>query len=63
MLICEILVNVNQPYDILANIQTMSSALTGSELNELTSLEYVRKCRVVVQNINNMIASCRLGKA
>ena len=32
-------------------------------MNELPSLDYVRKCCVVVHNLNDMIAACRLGKA
>ena len=41
MLICDILMNGNPPSDIPDNIQTMSAALTGIEVNELPSLEYV----------------------
>ena len=63
MLICEILVNRNPPSAIPANIQTMSYAITVSEVNELPSFDYVRKCCVVVHNISNMLAACRLGKA
>ena len=44
MLICDILMNGSPPSDIPDNIQTMSDALTGIEVNELPSLEYVRKC-------------------
>ena len=62
MLICELLVNGITPSFIPANIQTMPAALTGSEVNELPSLYYVRKCRVVVQNLNNMLAACNLRK-
>ena len=63
MRICEILVNENPPSAIPGNIQTVSAALTGSEVNELTPLDYVRKCRVDLQNRNYMLATCRLGKA
>ena len=63
MLIFEILVNGTPPYTITENIQTMSAATTGSEVNELTSLDYVRKCRVLVQNLNDVLPACRLGKA
>ena len=41
----------------------MSAALTRSEVNEIPSLDYVRKCHVFVQNINDMLAACRPGKA
>ena len=62
MLICELLVNVTPPFVIPANIQTMSAALNGSEVNEIPSLDYVCKCRVVVKNLNDMLATCRPGK-
>ena len=55
--------NVTSPSAILANIQTMSAALTGSEVNELPSLEYLRKFRVFGQILNDMLDACRLGKA
>ena len=41
----------------------MSAAITGSKVNELPSLDYVHKCRVVVKNLNGMLAACRLVKA
>ena len=41
----------------------MPADITGSEVNDLTSLDYVHKCRVVVQNLNDMLADCILGKA
>ena len=62
MLIRELLVCVTPPSAIPDNIQKMADALTGSEVSELISLDYVCKCRVVVQNINYM-AACRLGKS
>mgnify|MGYP007086410298 CR=1 FL=1 len=57
LLICELLVNGTPPSAVPANIQTMSAALLGSEVGELPSVDYVRKCRVVVQNINEMLAA------
>ena len=62
MIICELLVNGNPPSAIPVNIQTIYSALNRSELNELPSLDYVRKCFVVVQKINKIRATCRLEK-
>ena len=44
MLICEILVNGTPHSVIPAKIQTMSAGITGIEVNELPSLEYVREC-------------------
>ena len=62
MLICELLLNGTPPSDITANTKTMSAALNGSEVNEIPSLDYVCKCRVVVKNLNDMLATCRPGK-
>ena len=63
MLICKVLLNWTPPSTIPDNIQTMSAAFTGSEVNEITLLDYVRKCCVFVQNLNSMLAACNLGKA
>ena len=63
MIICELLVKGTTPSAITANTQKIYAALTGSELDELPSLEYVRTCRVVVQILNDMIDACRLEKA
>ena len=63
MLMCELLVNATPTSAIPANIQKMSATLSGCEVNELPSLDYVRKCCVVVQYLNNMLAACRLGKS
>ena len=60
MLICELLVNGTPPYSIPTNIQTMSANITGSEVNDLPSLDYVHKCRVVMQNINDKLSACSL---
>ena len=63
MIIGEILVNGDPTSAIPSNIQKSSNALTGSEVNEIPSLEYVRKYRVVAQNLNEMLATCKLVKA
>ena len=63
MLIFELLVNSTPTSDITSNVQAMSAALSGYEVNELPALDYVRKCCVVVQYLNDMLAACRLGKA
>ena len=63
MLICEPLVNVTTTYAIPDNIQKTSNTLTGSEADEITSLDYVRKCRVFMQSLNGMLAAYILGKA
>ena len=61
LLICELLVNGTLPYDVTANIQTMSAKMTGRELNELPCINFVRKCCVVVHNLNSNLAALRLG--
>ena len=63
MLICELLMNRTTPSSIPDNIQKMYASLTGSEVNEIPSLDYVRKCCVVAQYLNNMLAACTLGKS
>ena len=60
MLICKLLLNENPSSYITYNIQTIYAALARSEVNYLTLLDYVRNCRVVVQNLNGMLAACRL---
>ena len=61
MLICELVDNGNPPSTIPDNIQTMYAALTAIEVNDITSLDYVRKCCVFVQNINDMLATSWCG--
>ena len=61
LLIYELLVNGTPPYDVAANIQTMSDIITGREVNELTCTNFVRQCRIVVQNLNPTLAALRLG--
>ena len=63
VLIYDLLVNGTPPSAIPSNIQEMYNDITVSEVNELPSLDYVWKCRVVVQSLNDMLASCRLVKA
>ena len=55
--------NGTPPSSVLANIQTMSAAMTGQEVTELPCINFVRKCRVVVQNMNLTLAALRLGEA
>ena len=63
LLICELLVNGTPPYAVPANIQTMSAAITRKEVTELHCINFVRKCCVVVQNLNSTLAALRLGEA
>ena len=63
LLICELLVGGTPPSAIPANIQTMSAAFTGAEATELPSINFVRQCRTVLQNINETLSALRLGQA
>ena len=63
MLICELLVNGNPPSAFPDKIQTSYAAITGSEVYELPSLDFVRQWRVVVNDLKDIIAACRLVKA
>lgn len=63
LLICELLVNGTPPSAVPPNIQTMSAAFNGCEASELPTVDYVRKCRTVVENLNLMLGAHRLGSA
>ena len=63
LLICELLLNGTPPSAVPANIQTMSSAMTGQEVTEMPCINFVRQCRVVVQNLNSTLAALWLGEA
>ena len=63
MLTCDLLVNGTPPSAVPGNTQTMSAALLGSEVSEMPSVNYVCKFCVVTQNLNEMLAAFRLGKA
>ena len=63
LLICEMLVNGTNPSAVPANIQTSCAAFTGVEAKELPSVNFVRECRVVLQNLNETLSAFRLGNA
>ena len=63
LLICELLVNGTRPSAVPANIQTASAAFTGAEASELPSVNFVRQCRTVLQNLNETLAALQLGNA
>lgn len=63
LLICELLVNGTPPSAVPANIQTTCAAFTGVEANELPTENFVRECRVVLQNVNETLSAFRLGNA
>ena len=52
LLICNLLVNGTPPSAVPDNIQMMSAAMTGQEVTELPCINFVRQCRVVVQDLN-----------
>ena len=55
--------NGTPPSSVPANIQTMSAAMTGQEVTELPCINFLRQCRVVVQNLNANFAALQLGEA
>ena len=62
LLICELLVNGTPPSAVPKNIRTFSSTIIGNAPGLFPSVCFVRKCRVVVQNLNEMLAAFRLSK-
>ena len=62
LLICELLVNGTPPSAVPKNIRTFSSTITGDAPSQSPSVSFVRQCRVVVQNLNEMLAAYRFSK-
>ena len=63
LLICELLTVGNPPSAIPGTIQITHDAFRGCELKELPLVDFVRKCRSVLENLNLMLAAKRLGEA
>ena len=63
LLICELLVNGAKPTSVRGIMQTTSSYFTGVEESELPSVNFIRQCRTVLQNLNETLAALRLGRA
>ena len=63
LLICEMIVNVTHPTAVLANIQSSCALFMGVEATELPCANFVRQCRVVLQNLNETLSTFRLGNA
>ena len=63
ILICELLTIGNPPSAIPGTIQATSAAFAGCEATELPTVTFIRKCRVVLENLNLMLAGKRLGEA
>ena len=63
LLICEILVNGKPSSAVPANIQTVSVEFTGTAACEIPSVEFVSKCQVVLQIVNETLSAFILGNA
>ena len=63
LLICEMLVNGTPPTAVPANLQSTQAAFVGIEAKELPSVNFVRQCRTVLQNLNETLSALRLGRA
>ena len=63
MLICEPLANGTPPSAVPVNIQTPCAVFTGVEVKEIPTENFVRECRVVLQNVNETLFAFRLGNA
>ena len=59
LLIFHLLVNGTPPSVVPANIQTVSVALTGTADCELPSVDFVRKCQLVLQTVNETLSYFR----
>ena len=62
LLICELLV-AGAPPSSVPDIIASNAAYYGAEVHDKVSVRYVQQCRVVVQNLNELLAAYRLGKA
>jgi len=61
LLICELLMNGTAPRAVPANIRSVTETVTGQRVDQNPSVNFVRQCRVVVQNLNKMLAAYCLG--
>ena len=57
------LVNGTNPSSVPDNIQTSCAVFTGVEADELPLVNFVRECRIVLQNLNETLSELRLGSA
>jgi hypothetical protein len=63
LLICELLVNGTPPTAVQNNMKSFSARLHGQEDSQMPSVNFIRQCRVVLQNLNEMLAAYRFGLA
>ena len=57
LLICEMLVNATHPIAVSSNIQSSCALFAIVEADELPCVNFVRQCRVVLQNINETLSA------
>ena len=62
-LICELLVNGTPPSVIPANVRTLYNILCGETSKDLSSVSFVRNCRVVVKIIGKTVTVLKLARA
>ena len=55
--------NGTHPTAVPVNIQSSCALLTGVESTELPCVNFLRQCRVVPQNLNEIMYAFRLGNA
>ena len=61
LMICELLVNGTPPSAVPSNLQTFAGH-GGAEMDgPPPGIDFVRKCRVIVQNLNEMLAAFELS--
>ena len=61
LLICELLVNGTPPSAVPSNLQTFAGHCGAEMDGPPPSIDFVRKCRVIVQNLNEMLAGFELS--
>ena len=62
-MIIEMLVSGTPPASVPRIMQTMSFGLLDKEAKEVPSMNFVRECRPVAQNLNEMLVAFALGSA
>ena len=59
----EILLNGMSPQSMPSNIAFMAELMHGSKVKELPSLRFIRKCRVVLQIIDETLTAFKVAKS
>ena len=63
LLICELLVNGTHLSAVPVNIQRMCAVFTSVKAKELPTVNFVRECRVMLQNVNESLSAFQLDNA